>query len=100
MQHLERVPRGERNEVAVEERVIATGDDDLWVFINGKLALDLGGLHSQQTGTIDLDASASKLGITKGQNYPLVLFHAERHTVDSNFRIETTIGCFVPAVIN
>lgn len=66
-----------------------TGDDDLWVFINGKLAIDLGGLHSQQSKTINLDTAASMLGITKGNNYSMELFHAERHTTASNFRVDT-----------
>jgi fibro-slime domain-containing protein len=68
------------------------GDDDVWVFINGKLAVDLGGLHTEVTGTIDLDASASNLGIEKGKEYTLDLFHAERHTVLSNFRIDTNFA--------
>ncbi len=68
-----------------------TGDDDLWVFINGKLAIDLGGLHTPQTAQVVLDDEASRLGITTGQVYPLDLFHAERHTVQSNFRIDTNL---------
>jgi fibro-slime domain-containing protein len=70
------------------ERFTFKGDDDVWVFINGKLAVDLGGLHRQEAGLVDLDQSATTLGITKGSVYPLDLFHAERHSVDSNFRIE------------
>jgi len=69
------------------------GDDDLFVFINGKLALDLGGVHGPLEGTIDLDAQAAALGIEPGKVYALDFFFAERHTVQSNFRIETTIQC-------
>ena len=72
------------------------GDDDLWMFINGKLAIDLGGLHPPDTQTVNLDAEAANLGIVKGQVYPMDIFHAERHSTGSNFRIDTTIGCFVP----
>jgi fibro-slime domain-containing protein len=67
------------------------GDDDVWVFINDKLAIDLGGIHVQETQTVDLDAQAGKLGIRKGDVYPLAVFNAERHVVQSNFRIDTTL---------
>ena len=69
-----------------------TGDDDLWVFINHKLAIDLGGLHPQKSKTISLDAEAAKLGITIGGTYDLDLFHAERHTSASNFRVDTNLA--------
>jgi fibro-slime domain-containing protein len=74
------------------ERFSFTGDDDLWVFINGKLAIDLGGLHPPTSAMLDLDARAAELGITKGQSYALDLFHAERHSEASNFRIDTTLS--------
>lgn len=70
------------------------GDDDLWIFVNGQLALDIGGLHPVQTDTINFDAQAEQLGIVKGQTYRMDIFHAERHTVDSNFRVTTNIKCF------
>jgi fibro-slime domain-containing protein len=68
------------------------GDDDVWVFINGKLAVDVGGLHPKETGTVSLDASAQDLAIQKGGTYALDLFHAERHTPESNFRIDTNLS--------
>lgn len=75
------------------------GDDDVWAFVNGKLVIDLGGLHTPQMTTIDFDARATELGLTKGETYPMDIFHAERHTVDSNFRIETSIACFTQVIL-
>lgn len=71
------------------EKFTATGDDDLWVFVSVKLALDLGGLHPKLDGTIDMDALAAQLGLTKGKAYDLELFHAEHHTTASRFRVDT-----------
>jgi fibro-slime domain-containing protein len=70
------------------------GDDDVFVFINGKLALDLGGVHGAEEAAVDLDASSADLGISVGGTYTLDFFFAERHLTESSFRIETTIGCF------
>jgi fibro-slime domain-containing protein len=76
-----------------------TGDDDLWVFVNDHLALDLGGVHEPMTHTIDFDALAPSLGLTEQGTYNMDIFHAERQTTESNFRVTVTnIGCFVPVV--
>lgn len=72
-----------------------TGDDDVFVFVNNRLAIDLGGVHGAQSATIDFDAMAAMLGINVGGTYRFDVFHAERHTSESNFRMSTTIDCFV-----
>jgi fibro-slime domain-containing protein len=41
---------------------------------------------------VDVDSIAAQIGIVVGQTYALDLFHAERHTAQSNFRIDTSIG--------
>ena len=68
------------------------GDDDLWLFIDGQLVIDLGGLHGPLTGTVNLDT----LGLTAGQTYPMDIFHAERRHNGSIFHLETSINCFFP----
>jgi fibro-slime domain-containing protein len=65
-----------------------TGDDDVFVYIDNKKVIDLGGVHGAASATVNLDT----LGLTVGQNYGLNVFFAERHTTGSNFRIDTSIA--------
>ena len=71
------------------------GDDDVWVFINNRLVVDIGGQHGQVAGAVDLDT----LGLKEGETYPFHIFYAERHVSSSNFRMHTSIDLKTEASI-
>ncbi len=71
------------------------GDDDVWVFINNRLVVDIGGQHTKASGAVDLDT----LGLTEGETYPFHIFYAERKQTQSNFMMRTSIDLRTEASI-
>ena len=81
-----------------------SGDDDLWVFIDGKLAMDIGGIHQPTSGTINFQTGVVTVnGSTQlnknqfdsrfpnlydGKKHTMQVFYIERGGCDSNCKIK------------
>jgi fibro-slime domain-containing protein len=92
------------------------GDDDVWVFINGHLVLDLGAPHERMKGTVTLATTGASaawaisvqsvqtgvdqpipgaagsgtvmgLGLEVGKTYEIAIFHADQHPRESNYQL-------------
>lgn len=70
------------------------GDDDVWVFFNNKLVIDLGGVNHATGQTVAMDNIASELGIKEGDIVNFDMFYMERHTTQSNLYIKTNFNFF------
>jgi fibro-slime domain-containing protein len=65
-----------------------TGGDGTWLFIDDRLALDIGGVDPGVGQRIDLD----RLDLVDGATYEIRLFYAQRGSAQSVFRLRTNLG--------
>lgn len=68
------------------------GDDDVWVFVNGMLALDLGGIHIPVEGEFTIQDLEESHNLSDGGVYEIVVFQAERQAKGSSYKL--TLGGF------
>jgi fibro-slime domain-containing protein len=72
------------------------GDDDLWVYVDGNLVIDLGGIHGGQDATLELDT----LGLGAGTDHSFDIYYCERHVIASEIEIETSIQFSGSVIVN
>lgn len=76
-----------------------TGDDDVYLYINGIRVLDMGGGHAISKCGITLNKVKELCGLKDGQVYDFDFYYMERHGTAANFGIETNIKIVDPSML-
>jgi fibro-slime domain-containing protein len=64
------------------------GEGDVWMFVNGKLVMDMGGSHPTASQTVDMD----RLELTGGETARIQLFYAQRGSGAAPFTLRTNMA--------
>ncbi|WP_448903118.1 fibro-slime domain-containing protein [Eubacterium sp.] len=68
-----------------------SGDDDVYLFINNYLVLDIGGTHGIESASVKLNDIKDQIGLVDGEVYSFDFFYMERNTTGSNIKIKTNM---------
>ena len=75
--------------------------DDLWVFVDNKIAVDLGGTHLPAPAYVDLSNFEGVSGaLVPQKEYDLDIFFCDRRTPTNSLRIKTNVFLMEPTAIS
>ncbi len=81
-----------------EHNFFFSGDDDVFVYMNGHLVIDIGGRHEPQSESFNVWQAAQTLGIKTGDIVSIDFFIAERAALGSQAIIAVNMPCMVEII--